>query len=485
MKKRFILIMLMLILLCGCQSNPKENAVTSKNDGTFDISAVRSSDEKKDNSPQFISRTEQFYSTDGTVEFRLALSEDIVDKEVPVLLVEPYYLTANDAERVAKALFGDVTFYEAEPLLNEVLTQNDIQLKIQRWSKYANESALIDLYGSGQSVQDDVELIKRFIDKYTQLFEYAPGTDLSEVCQWQFKEESYYRVSTDRIAGRDLENDNDSIVAAIHKDDVYYRFDASTRNKSDFKLNNITAYLYDGISPADLDGRIFRANLCRTQAPTEDQIMDVKDKAKLALEEMDLGDWLIDECYIDTEYYGDTPEYTIKIKAVPVLNGIPAIRFPQLTFSSGNDLYSANYYLTDVSFEYSSDGKLVSFEMYSPITIKDTINSNVEVMNIESLLDRAIRHLELSDYYEYGLDSTLDSVADKLGCLVTISEMAYNLIRVQASDTESGYYYIPGIVLYGNVEYFDKENGESYFSSEHQMLVAMNGLDGSIIEIDG
>lgn len=93
------------------------------------------------------------------------------------------------------------------------------------------------------------------------------------------------------------------------------------------------------------------------------------------LEQMALGSWIVDECYVDTKYYGNAPEYTICVKAVPVLKGIPAMRRPQLTNLKSDEAYVSNYYLTDVEFEFSANGDLVSFWMYSPIDVSKVMNA--------------------------------------------------------------------------------------------------------------
>lgn len=67
------------------------------------------------------------------------------------------------------------------------------------------------------------------------------------------------------------------------------------------------------------------------------------------LKQMELGDWEIDECYVDTVYYGENIEYTVNLRAVPVFNGIEAIRQPQPSELTSDNTYAANYALTDVT----------------------------------------------------------------------------------------------------------------------------------------
>lgn len=474
-----LLVSMISMILYGCRSSPIDNVVISKNDDAFDINKIQSAADSR-NTTQSINRSDVFFSTDGTVEFRFSIDDEITGKRQPVVVVEPHYLTEENAKDIAIALFGDAIFSEAEPLLDEVLTQNDIKTKIQRWSEYTSEAALSNLYGESGSSHDKQELVKQFIDLYTQMYENVPANDTINPCEWSFKKESYYRVAPEKMGNRDIENDNESIQASTQIGDIYYRFSALTRNKDDYKLNYVTAYLYDGGSPLDIDMRIFRANLCRTQEPTDKQIADVKAKADSALKAMQLGEWFIDQCFVEVKYYGNSPEYTINVNAVPVLNGIPAERRNQPLYYS-NDNYAPNYDLTDVHFEYSADGKLVNFVMRSPIDIVEVVNDNANVWSIDALLDRAKQHLELSDYYEYGFGSDIEFASEELKCFVNISRVGYNLIRLRAPNTDASYYYVPGIVLFGDVEYIGSETGNTYYSNEDQLLVSLNGIDGSVI----
>lgn len=68
--------------------------------------------------------------------------------------------------------------------------------------------------------------------------------------------------------------------------DIPYRYNAETRSKSDYKANYINAYIDDGISPDFIDSRIFQTQLCRTDAPTDDQLESIQAKAEKILADM-------------------------------------------------------------------------------------------------------------------------------------------------------------------------------------------------------
>lgn len=468
-------------LLSGCKSPPKQNAVISKNDGSFDINVVVSASEQHaPDATQDVNYSDHFSSTDGTVNFQLNINETVTAANMPVVKVVPRFLSEEDAKHVATILFSNTEFYEAEPGLASNYSQTEIQQKISRWSKYISTAALENLYGVPMN-SNVVNTIKSYISSYTELLETAPKLNPHDPCRWTFRKESEYLVPPGEVDRVDMSNDSDEISAQLSVGDIGYRYSAITRNKSDFKLNYITAYPYDGIGPYLIDERIFQAQLCRTTEPTESQILSIKEKASQMLIDMDLGDWSIDQCYVETTYFGDVPEYTINVTAVPIFCGVPAMRQQQLSNLKSDKEYASNYYLPDVIFKFSANGNLVYFSMYSPVETTEVINPNVATMSFDELMQRAKTHLSYSDYYEYGMGNVIDSIDEEINCNVTINEFEYGLIRVKVPNTDDSYYYVPGIVFKGTVTYFGETNGVYLNSPETKTLLALNCVDGSVV----
>lgn len=474
-------LILVIVSLSACAQNPNSDIIKNKDDGAFDAhSALSASEHNAPDATQPVNHSEEFYSTDETVRFLMNINTTIAAADMPIIEVEPHFLTGEDVERVASVLFGGSEFYYAEPMFSPIYSKAEIQEKISRWSSYTNQNAVKTLYGEQRD--GTVELVQTFIEQYTKLYETAPDENPHSICQWEFKKESYYYESPEVADSLDTSHENDVIQATVKIGDTHYLISAAKRDQADFKLNNISVYLYDGLSPDAIDEMIFKANLCRTSKPSEEQILMVKGQAEDILEKMDMGQWYVDECYIETIYYGDVAEYIIHVNAVPVLNGIPAIRREQLTNLKSEETYASNYYLTDVKFQFAPNGELISFEMTSPVDVKDVVNDNVAVMSMDELLQTAKTYLVHSDYYAYQSAFLVDSVKDNVGCTVDVCGLEYNLTRVKVPNTDESYYYIPGITLKGTVEYYSKETGDIYFKSEGtENLLVLNGVDGTVI----
>ena len=468
------------VMTSGCQSNPKDNVVTSKNDNHFDINKVVSATEKNPPSEtQSMQYEDEFQSTDGTVQYRIDIDKTLTAAAMPVVEVDPHYITEDDAQRVAHVLFGNADFYEAEPKFAPVYSQSEILVKINRWSEFTNKESVNQLFGYYE--ENIVDVVKSFIDEYNEKYAYAPSTYERRLCEWKYKKATYYYEGSEKAQTMNLSDDNDLIQATVKVGDVRFLYKAEIRNKDDYKVSLISAHLYDGVGPYMIDPLIYQAQLCRTDKPTDEQIHEVQTKAEMMLESMELGEWKIDQCYLQTTYYGDVPEYVICINAVPVFNGVPAIRQEQPYNLTGKDTYAPNYKLTDVSFRFAGDGQLVDFVLYSPVNIVSTINENTAVMELEALIEKAKNYFMHTDYYQYD-NMVIDYASEAIGCNVNITEVDYMLSRIRVPETDANYYYVPTVRFQGTVELYGKETGNVYYYTElPRDLVTLNAVDGSII----
>lgn len=406
----------------------------------------------------------------GVIEFNINIEEEISGEPVPMLEVMPYFLTEEDVKRVAYILFPDGEFYEAEPALEASYSKEEIQEKIDRWSQYSTGDALLKLfpYRPGQPKYHD-EIAKNvctFIENYSELYEEAPLTDPHYLCNWHFQ--------------KDTSSGNNNIDADIKIGDVHYRFSASVRNQDDYLISNIHAYLYDGVGPAMIDEHIFRTWLCRTAEPTEAQIAAVKQKAETMLQQMQLGNWLIDECFVEIKEINEYKDYIIHVNAVPVLNGIPALRKAQLTNLKSEKTGAARYYYTDVQFEFSANGDLVSFEMKSPIEIQREITAGVS-LEMEKQFETAKAYLSSRDFHFYSMGFTFDDVDEAVGCIVDVNGLEYNLTRINGEDPLESYLYVPGIKLTGDVRYYGIESGQIYLEQKDLTLAVIDAENGSVV----
>ena len=332
-KKVFCFIMAGILALssCACQKAPSEKTVSSKSSGTTNYTSSATASGTGDIGEAVrVKNEEQFFSTDDSVEFTFNIDKAVPVSAMPVVRVSPDFLSEEDAKRVANVLFGEVDYYESEPVFSPQYSKDEIQERIRRWSPFTKAQAVQELYG--QPMDHVVGIVQSFIEEYTLQFEQAPDESPHKPCAWKFRKTSEYRYSDEQIREEQIDTsaDNDEITASLRVNNIEYQFNAATRNKKDYKLNYISAYPYTGISPNGIDSLIVSSQLCRTEKPTDEEMSYAFSLADAWLGDMELGEWSIDQCSVKTTYYGDVPEYVICISAVPVLHGTNAIRYPQL-----------------------------------------------------------------------------------------------------------------------------------------------------------
>lgn len=466
----FLGILLITVAFSACKEAPEVKAVVAKNDGKFEESLqVVAETAPGEILPETVSVSHEFDSTDGSVHFTVAINGALHMGNMPVVEIAPHFFTSDDGKNVAFALFGEKIFYEAEPEMHPQYTKDEIRRKIERWSNGAVSGSIAD----------------KFIQEYSLLMEEAPEENPHKLCDWQFKSEWHYLYGEDaEYAASDA--GNDMICASVYENGVPYRIRITTRNRSDFAINNIAVFPYDGASPEGIDESLFRDMLCNDVMPDEERIQEIKERAKQMLSKMDLGEWKIDNCKIENEGSSIKPRYSVTITAVPVFEGNAALRTAQLSSLKGTSEYTSNYYYSDVEFQFSTNGNLLSFHMKSPVDVISVINPSVKVLDFNDLMQIAENQLKLTDAYAYDILGA-GEVDQDIRCQVNIEDVSYGLIRVKKKNTENLYYYIPAMQFFGNSELYNG-NGELMADTdsiwgEKAILLELNAVDGSIVRI--
>ena len=177
---------------------------------------------------------------------------------------------------------------------------------------------------------------------------------------------------------------------------------------------------------------------------------------------MQLGNWLIDECFVEIKEINEYKSYIIHVNAVPVLNGTPALRKAQLTNLRSDLPNAARLYYTDVQFEFSANGDLIYFSMRSPIEIQGEVTTSTAALKIEKQFETARAYLSQRDFHFYSMGFTFDHLEENVGCVVDVNGLEYNLTRINGENPLKSYYYVPGIKLTGDVRYYGIESGQVY-----------------------
>lgn len=479
-KKLVSITILGCMILCGCQKTPQ------------DIVANNTNTTSDENIQQVLHDAEpaseihkSFESTDGSVHFELNIQTDTAISSLPTVKVQPHYLTKQDAQQTAHALFGDAVFYEREPYETATFSKTEIQDRLQRWSEYIGNDTLYDLYGT-EDIDFVKELVQNYIREYTLKLETATDENTHIPCKWEYKEDCLYSFTPDNITQEELESANSAILANCTVNGIRYCFDAVSRNKSDYKLNIISAYIDGSNSPFAIDEAIVRATLCRTSEPDQSQINAISQKAENILSEIDMGQWMIESCTLREDTIGNKTEYSIQVSALPVLAGAKAVDCSPFFNLKGEDVYASNYYLTSAQFTFAPDGTLLSFELTSPIDIIEVGKQTEINTTTADMIARGINQLSLTDHYAFypGDTKKLDDISAV--CNVSITGGYYGLIRTKIANQDDLYQYIPSFVFTGTYDFSNPDMGDLYmYKDEEGILLALNAADGTVLIAPG
>ena len=478
--------------LCACQANPSSAVVVSKNDGTFNKKLSKTV-QSWENGYEKVQYIDNFFSTDRSIEYTLDIDQALNVSIMPVVEIVPHKFLTEDVKRVANVLFDEGTFYEREPSKDPNFSKMQIQKAIARWSKYTNSVSMKRLImdSSEENIADQIDLLQDYITQYTEKLDNAPVENTHVPCEWTFRKDSYYNNLEAEIGGRLLVDEPDVIYSTVEMSDIEYIFTSSTHDRAAYKLNTIDVTLSSGIGPAEMDMKIYRAMLCRVPQPSEEQILSISNKAQNMLDTMQLGDWIVTDSYVETRDFEGISEHVIVVEATPAFFGIAAIYGQETPSATAADIYSAFYPISRAEFGFSPNGELIYFRMQSPIDIKKVINSNVETIPLDEMMENAKNDLILRDAHTgYGIPSDMiylyeDVMNEALSCKIEINKLNVGLARIDVANSES-YYYVPAIAFSGNANYYGKDTGNLYVCSTDYTdgninLLWLNAVDGSII----
>lgn len=431
-----------------------------------------------------VKETANFLSTDGSIEFYLDIDAEVTGEVVPMVEVVPHYFTGEEIKHVGEVLFGDAEFYEEEPYDQRLYSKQEIQTKIDRWSRYSTMDALKVLFPDKVEettyMERALEVVHQFLNQYSEMLEGAPAEDLSEPCRWELRHWIEYMYPEEEWEENKSDEYNMEISTTTVVNGIPYYFGGSQRDHETFRVNNISAGIGGEISPFSIDDLIYKAELCRTDEPTEEQLAAAKEMAENWLKQMNMGSWMVDECYVQTKVLGDFTEYYIHVNAVPVFYGVPAIRREQITALRGREEGKTYYYYTDAQFVFAPNGELMTFSMYSPV---DIVSSDFETdtLSVEELLEIAKENLISSSASSYSYIPSAYEGMCEVGCKITVRDIDYSLTRTTDEDTRKPFVYSLGASLSGSIEYYDEATGEVLDYEEDRILLVLDGMDGTFI----
>lgn len=483
MKKVIISIfIIILLLMCGCTKLSEKGVKDVKYDSIHSFAHTSFSKEKvNDATSPLIS--DEFNSSDESVHYTFTSTLESNETSLPIVLVKPHIITEEDAKRIAFILFGqDVIYTDYD--VNRQISSSEIAQDLEKWTEYLDDEKLSELYADPSMITYMKSLINRFVDSYNSLLPNAPVSVIKDSCQWVFYPDEKYNYTGTPVNEKDL--GLYSIRTETNKNDIPYTLFFFNRDKDDYKVSNINVFISENIGPNGLNKRIVVSELCSGLKPTKEQESVVREKAETLLDNMSIGNWNIDYCESVALLGYGTEAYTINVKAVPVINNIPAIRHEQLTNIKSTEENASHYYYTSAEFVFSPKGDLIDFTLISPIDIVEVTSDKETLLSNDELLEIAKNELINYDSNIYSNTILPPDIAAQFNYEAFINDIQIGLSRIKASGSEEFYYYIPSLSLKGYYTIINPQTSDVVFDSrkfytDPFTFLTLNTVDGSII----
>ena len=223
---RFLSAALLLSVLSGCGSNVPSGSVQSR-PNVYQAELAERNDASAEEYGVF--------ETEDGVSVHLAdIGSDTEAWELPAVEVTPHEFTAEDARRIAEALFGDAVYYEHRGSGVRPMTKAVIEEKTALWEELLAPGALEAIYGDQlELIADTRETIALFIDNARAAYDAAPETEERTESDWSFHPWEYYAGMTDYTP-----DGNESIEVDTVYQSIPYTLSVTNRRSGDYLLNS-------------------------------------------------------------------------------------------------------------------------------------------------------------------------------------------------------------------------------------------------------
>ena len=533
-----ILLVGLLFSLAACQPAPEKEVVVSKNDGAFEQAITTDAGENGGVSTQAengdapnsaaaestaFSYTDSFTSTDGKITYNINAQVDVPTVNMPIVQVRPMVINGPKARQITHALFGDAPIYEKT---NEKSKSEweDLIISISNWT---SDEAIRQAHGDNLS-QDEIEDIRAnrqsILDSYKAAYEQAREVVPKEECQFRFYKE-FTRYSMD---GAGAYTDEPSyyedipygqgyeLQAVAELDGLRYHIWFHNREADDFRNHSVSVFIEETGAPDVMNEYKRTVGLLNETPPTAEQISEVERITREMLSAMGIGDWQVTVFELHTDYSDlEDPDntldphkdYRIGVRCLPVYEGVVVTKQQWLGNIKSKNEYASNYYYEDLSFLFSNDGRLLSFEYYGPLELVQVVNANVPVMSMAEIQQRVHEQLILSDLdslWEYnrpgfienmfaGSPISAEGLAEQRAFLTAVSaeynitSVEIGLARTRIKDNKTDFYLVPAVTLRGQSTILNAQGDNlgviaaGVMPGQDTTILGLNLVDGTVL----
>ncbi len=476
--RRIVLVLLSLLFaLSGCQRTPAQAVVASKNDGTFEaalhsavsptLAPAPAAEAAAAPTAAPVVHTDSFMNAAGDISIDMALTEPAAGP-MPVLQARPLEFTGQQAESIARALFGDGPIYE----YTQEMTKAQIEQAILADRQFISDwDGMLAYYGGdeamAQAVKEDFE---GRIAALEAAWEAASDDVEPAPCAWEFHSQDYYQ--SPEMAASFQDEGHRYIMASATLDGIPWTFSVCNREGTDYRIHNIAAFP---------DERTADQEQTASGGPGMDAGA-MKAWALATAEKMDMGSWALvsDEAAEAVGFGGGEDWY--KVILTRTYEGAQAAPFSDAP--AADEQYAPSYGGENMLFEFYK-GHFAAFWYSSATQAVSTVNAGVPLLPFADVLDRAKEQMKMvtMDNILYGGDDVR----------IAADTVELGLVSTPMKDNATDFYLVPAYIFYGTAAAHEPDGSVSMIQwmdntgsvageepAESKVLLAViNAVDGT------
>ena len=523
MKKIYVLLTIIMILISACQPTPEAQVVREKNEEGI-IEAIEKEDAgnslTETSSPSYqYNQTWQEKIEGQNDKLSVTVSADVFvpnDGNMPIASVYPTYISEEIAAKMMNVLGQGNAFYP----MSKVRTKDDLMAEIlelkewlanpsgdlytdrgkypDKWQKFVDgkQKRVEQLQTEYQSAPESIEekpleavyhsTVDNNIEGMTALYEELE-TQLNEATSAEEKEEIGIMMNDMQMVIEGNEYDFQiSGTADLGKDDVARITITKKINYPEYNSARFTG-LYDNetIFELPLDevcNKVIHKNFDAVNGLSlgYDQALQIAEKAimDMGLEDMRFADaQIIGKANATTniDKWKDAYRFafTRQVENVQVTPDITSINYSEALNKAWRNEYIEIYI---------DDTGIVKFTWTAPAEIKEVLATNVQLLSFEQMQNIFRNYIYIKGAY--------DEDEDIISRQTTITEVRLGLMQVQSTQSDTGYLLIPVWDFYGydvntysdDTKLVLDESNELTIVNHNVSYLTINAIDGSIID---
>lgn len=465
MKRITILILGMLLsafcIFTGCQPTPNEQIVINKNDGQTSGSYLQSNvpGSPASNATNTEQKTvvDEYSQNNLTVKINAQVIVPDTDK-IPVINVDQITLNQDIIDRFIKACVGDAKIAGTDNInihTKDELTSMILQAKQQLadWQNYNNLSK----------------------DKQTQMDDGTPpDMHISQLQEIISRYETEYQNAP-------LVHDTSSASYDPQKGYLSLLVDTGLNSSSKFEFSNgsqsMRYYKYENdVYPGLYINSIEKQNIAKNRLTISED--DAQKAALEVLKNNNIKDVKIANMVPAISADGSVPYYAFFFEKMA--NGVPissTINVMPYVNSDADTAIPTQPLIQPIQqplilVEVNNNGELVELSIESDIALKDTVNENAKLLDLDQILKLFKKDVMLMRW---------SSQAD-LKMTFNINQIRLSLMEVRQKDTPDHLMLVPVWDFIGTETVHYADGNEVTTSFTKASFLTINAIDGSIID---